>query len=77
MPLQQHEYDALVSFTFNVGGGNLKRSTLRRKINNGCNTAVAEFPRWNQAGGRVIAGLTKRRKAEANLFNLGDYGRGP
>jgi GH24 family phage-related lysozyme (muramidase) len=71
-PLRQNEFDALVSFTFNVGGGN-----LRRKVNDGDNTALKEFPRWNRAGGRVLKGLTKRRQAEAALFNLADYGDGP
>jgi len=71
-PLGQHQFDALVSFTFNVGGGNL------RKLNAGEEGSVGhELTRWNQAGGRVLAGLTKRRAAESRLFNLADYGTGP
>ncbi len=77
-PLGQHQFDALVSFIFNVGGGNLRVSTLRRKLNAGEEGSVGyELARWNKAGGRVLAGLTKRRAAEGRLFNLGDYGEGP
>lgn len=59
---------ALVDFCFNLGEGNLRTSTLRRKVNAG---EWAEVPtqllRWNKAGGRVLAGLTRRRRAEAAL----------
>jgi lysozyme len=66
--LAQPTYDAIVSFTFNVGEGNLRRSTLLRKLNAGdivgaCN----ELPRWNKAGGRVLPGLVKRRAEERAL----------
>lgn len=67
--LSQTQYDALVSFTFNVGSGNLRSSTLLRRLNAGdyC-LAAREFPRWNRAKGKVLPGLTKRRLAEQALF---------
>ena len=65
----QNQFDALVSFAFNLGPANLKSSTLLRKVNSGdFNGAAAEFPKWNHAGGQVLAGLTARRNAEKNLF---------
>jgi len=67
--MTQGEFDALVSFTYNLGSGNLSRSTLLKKFNAGDHAgAHAEFPKWNKAGGKVLAGLTRRRKAEADLF---------
>lgn len=67
--LSQGQYDALVSFTFNVGEGNLYKSTLLKKMNAGdCFGAANEFQKWNRAGGRVLPGLTKRRLAEAEVF---------
>lgn len=67
--LTQGQYDALASLAFNVGGGNLCRSTLLRKLNAGdCHGAANEFQRWNRAGGRVLPGLTTRRLAEADAF---------
>lgn len=60
---------ALVSFAFNVGLGNLKTSTLLRKHNEGDHAgAQAQFARWNKAAGKVMAGLTRRRAAEATLY---------
>lgn len=70
--LTQKQYDALVSFTFNVGGGAFCKSTLARKINAGdCLGAANEFQRWNRAGGRVLPGLTSRRAKEAWLYRNG------
>ena len=68
--LNQNQFDALVSFTFNLGGGALKSSTLLKKVNvNPADATIAnEFLKWNKAGGKVIAGLTKRRAAEAKLY---------
>jgi lysozyme len=68
--ISQNQFDALVSFCFNVGGGALKSSTLLRKVNANPNdpTIKAEFMRWNKAAGRVLKGLTTRREAEANLY---------
>jgi len=76
VPLTQNEFDALVSFTFNVGGGNLRRSTLLRKLNAGDKAgAAAESMKWNKAGKppSVMAGLTRRRAEEKSLFLHGDY----
>lgn len=67
--LNQNQFDALVSFTFNCGGGALKSSTLLKKLNKGYYTGAAnELLRWNKANGKILAGLTRRRKAEKALF---------
>jgi lysozyme len=67
VPLAQHEFDALVSWAFNTGGP--ARATLWKKLNAGQKRAVpGELAKWNRAGGRVLAGLTRRRKAEGLMF---------
>ena len=67
--LTQSRFDALVSFAFNVGLGNLQASTLRQKHNRGdVFGAAKEFLRWNKAGGKVFRGLTIRRQDESNLY---------
>ncbi len=67
--LNQYQFDALVSFSYNLGLGNLQHSTLLRLLNAGEVTAAAEqFLCWDKAGGRQVAGLTRRRKAERELF---------
>tara|TARA_B100000965_G_scaffold396564_2_gene411683 strand:+ start:175 stop:609 length:435 start_codon:yes stop_codon:yes gene_type:complete len=67
--LTQNELDALTSWTYNLGVGNLNSSTLLKKLNAGSKDEVpAEMLRWNKAGGKVLAGLTKRREAEAELW---------
>ena len=67
--LKQNELDALTSWTYNLGVGNLNSSTLLKKLNIGNKEEVpAEMLRWNKAGGKVLAGLTKRREAEAELW---------
>ena len=67
--LTQNQYDALCSFCYNLGYGALKQSTLLKKINIGdFKGASDEFLKWNKAGGKVILGLTNRRKAERELF---------
>lgn len=69
VPLNTGQFDALVSFTFNLGAGALQRSTLRRKINREDHVdAPAEFRKWVWAGGRKLNGLVKRRKAEALAY---------
>ena len=69
VPLSQGQYDALVSFSFNLGAGALQSSTLRRKImREDFEGAANEFPRWVFAGGRRLAGLVRRREAERALF---------
>ena len=67
--ITQNEFDALCSFAFNLGIGNLRNSTLLRKLNSGDkNNAANQFLVWNMAGGRLMAGLTRRREAERTLF---------
>lgn len=75
VPLEQHEFDALVSFVFNVGTGAFRSSTLLDFLNDGGYDEVpAQLARWNKAGGRPVSGLTKRRAAEARMWN-GSYDR--
>lgn len=74
IPLTQSEFDALVSFTFNVGTYSLETSTLRRRLlaeEPRCWVYQKEFPRWNQGGSGVLEGLVKRRQQEADLACLG------
>ena len=67
--LSQNEFDALVAWTYNLGPGALKESTLLRRINDGDYEDVPyQIKRWNRAGGEVLPGLTRRREAEALLF---------
>lgn len=67
--LTQEQFDALVSFTYNLGARSLSTSTLLRKLNVGDYAGAAdEFLRWNKAGGKVLNGLTRRREAERALF---------
>ena len=67
--LNQNQFDALVSFEFNVGYGNLSTSTLLKLLNKGDYAGAAnQFERWIYAGGKVLEGLKKRRKAEKELF---------
>jgi len=70
VPLSQNQFDALVSWVYNLGGGNLKASTLLKVVNSGEFNGVPEqIMRWNKAGGKVLEGLTRRRQAEADLFS--------
>ncbi len=70
VPLTQNQFDALVSFVFNVGVGRLATSTLLKKLNaQDYRGAADELPKWNRAGGNVLPGLTRRRQAERALFN--------
>lgn len=67
--LSQGQFDALVSFTYNLGARSLSTSTLLQKLNAGDYAGAAdEFLRWNKAGGKVLTGLTRRREAERALF---------
>jgi lysozyme len=71
--LTQDEFDALVDFVFNLGAGAFKGSTMLRRLNAGdFEGAAAQFERWSRAGGVVVAGLLRRRQAEASLFRGGD-----
>lgn len=67
--MTQGQFDAMVSFTYNLGARSLSTSTLLRKLNAGDYAGAAdEFLRWNKAGGKVLNGLTRRREAERALF---------
>jgi GH24 family phage-related lysozyme (muramidase) len=68
--LTQNEFDALVSLTYNIGAGNLANSTLVKMLKAGDSKAeiAKQFLRWDKAGGKPLAGLTRRRNAEAELF---------
>ena len=67
--LNQNQFDALVSFEYNVGYGNFSSSTLLKLLNKGDYTGAAgQFEKWVYAGKTVLAGLQKRRKAEKELF---------
>jgi GH24 family phage-related lysozyme (muramidase) len=68
--LTQNEFDALVSLTYNIGAGNLASSTLVKMLKAGDSKAeiAKQFLRWDKAGGKPLAGLTRRRNAEAELF---------
>lgn len=67
--LNQNQFDALVSFTYNLGGGNLQKSDLRKYLNAGyIEKAANEFDKWVYAGGKKLTGLVRRRAAEKALF---------
>ena len=70
--LTDNQFSAIVSLSYNIGIGNLQKSTLLKKVNFNPNdpTIRAEFAKWNKAGGKVLAGLTRRREAEAKLYFL-------
>jgi lysozyme len=69
VPLNQNQFDALVSFAFNLGVGNLGKSTLLKMLNDrDYKGAAGQFVRWNKAGGKELAGLTRRRLAESAMF---------
>lgn len=69
VPLNQNQFDALLSFSYNLGLGSLQNSTLLRLLNQRDYAgAAAQFPRWNKAGGKVLPGLARRRAAEQALF---------
>ncbi len=68
-PLTQNQFDALVSFTFNLGEGALAKSSLLKELNAGHTLQAAqEFHKWINAGGKQVQGLVNRRKAESELF---------
>jgi len=81
--VNQNQYDALISFAYNVGSDidkdtiaeGLGDSTLLKKVLKDPNdpTIKLEFAKWNKAGGKVLKGLTKRRAAEANIYSKGIY----
>lgn len=72
IPLTDGQFDALVSFTFNLGSGSLQSSTLRRKVNRQeHDQAPIQLRRWVWSGGRKLKGLQLRRDAESTLYELG------
>ena len=74
VPINDNQFSALASFTYNVGPGAFRSSTLLRKLNGGdIRGAADELLRWDKAGGRPLAGLTRRRKAERSLFLGEDF----
>lgn len=75
MNITQQQFDALVSFGFNVGTGNLKKSTLLKYAMHSApaGNVMAEFYKWTRSGGKVLAGLVLRREGEAMLYGEGKY----
>ena len=72
--LNQSQFDALVAWTFNLGVGNLRQSTMLKKLNEGDYQSVpSEMKRWNKAGGKTLDGLIRRRKAEGLLFESKEW----
>ena len=69
VPLEQNQFDSLISWTFNLGPTNLKNSTLLKVLKNkNYDEVPTQIKRWNKAGGKVLQGLIRRREAEALLF---------
>lgn len=67
--VNQNQFDALVSFVYNIGSRNFEKSTLLKKVNQSdFISASLEFEKWNKANGKILNGLTKRRLAEKELF---------
>tara|TARA_B100000214_G_scaffold174783_1_gene125582 strand:- start:3073 stop:3516 length:444 start_codon:yes stop_codon:yes gene_type:complete len=72
--LNQSQFDALVAWTFNLGPGNLRESTMLKKLNNQEYESVPfEMRRWNKAGGKTLDGLIRRREAESLLFESKEW----
>lgn len=72
--LNDNQFSALISFAYNCGTANLEKSTLLKKVNVNPEdiTIRAEFMKWNKSGGKLLNGLTRRRKAEADLYFFKD-----
>lgn len=74
VPLTDNQFGALVSFAYNVGTSAFEGSTLLKKLNAGDYSSVpSQLARWNKVGGKVLAGLTNRRAAEAGLWATGNF----
>ena len=75
LPLKQHQFDALASFVFNVGIGAFRTSTLLKRIKIDVNhpDIPNQFNRWIYGGGKVLSGLVKRRRQEADIYTKGHY----
>jgi lysozyme len=69
--INDNQFAALVSWTFNLGCGSLQSSTMLKRINDGSSNSVvcSEMKRWNKAGGKVLPGLVRRRQAECDLYS--------
>lgn len=69
-PITQNQFDALLSFAYNVGIGALAKSTLLKKVNANPNdlSIRQEFLKWNKAKGQILSALTKRRQQEADIY---------
>ena len=75
-PLEQNQFDALVSWVFNLGPANLKASTMLKFLNAGDYHLIpSQIKRWNKAGGKVLEGLIRRREAEALLFEKREWSK--
>jgi len=75
LPLKQHQFDSLTSFVFNVGVGAFRKSTLLKLLKMDVNhpDITNQFNRWVYGGGKILPGLVRRRKEEANLYLNGVY----
>ena len=74
VPLKQNQFDALVSWVFNLGPANLKASTMLKFLNAGDYHLIpSQIKRWNKASGKVLEGLIRRREAEALMFEDKDW----
>tara|TARA_R110000782_G_scaffold2454_3_gene9581 strand:- start:2204 stop:2491 length:288 start_codon:yes stop_codon:yes gene_type:complete len=74
VPLEQHQFDALCAWVYNLGPTNLKNSTLLHELNSSNYKEVPnQIKRWNKAGGEVLQGLVRRREAEALLFEKKEW----
>ena len=75
LPLKQHQFDSLTSLVFNIGIGAFRKSTLLKRLKMDVDhpDIVNQFNRWVYGGGRILKGLVKRRKEEANLYTNGIY----
>ena len=75
LPLKQHQFDALASFVFNVGTGAFRTSTLLKRIKIDVNhpDIPKQLNRWIYGGGKVLSGLVKRRRLEADIYTKGHY----
>jgi lysozyme len=76
VPLSQFQFDALVSWVYNLGPANLKSSTMLKKLNAGEYEEVpSQMKKWNKANGKVLEGLIRRRAAESLLFEGKEWGK--
>lgn len=72
LSVNQDQFDSLIDFIYNIGWGGFLKSTLLRRIKLGTGNITEAFLMWNKAGGKVVNGLTLRRKSEALLYTTGE-----